>query len=128
MTVRAHHIRHKKRNRLYGSFYLDVIGAFDGALRYIFMRDEVSEAELAWYFSKLQLEPHHFQEFLKLAASNALDQAGGNYYPKLLVAIPFTPVSGPRLLVRDKENSDLLKNIMIEHIIEIVKQMTLNKS
>ncbi|PPR76946.1 MAG: hypothetical protein CFH01_01762, partial [Alphaproteobacteria bacterium MarineAlpha2_Bin1] len=45
-----------------------------------------------------------------------------NYYPKLLVAIPFTPVSGPRLLVRDKENSDLLKNIMIEHIIEIVKQ------
>ena len=32
--------------------------------------------------------------------ANALERAGGNYYPKLLVAVPFSPVPGPRLLRR----------------------------
>ncbi len=33
--------------------------------------------------------------------ANALERAGGRYYPKLQVASPFSPVPGPRLLVRD---------------------------
>ena len=32
--------------------------------------------------------------------AQAYEQAGGQYYPKLLCAVPFTPVPGPRLLVR----------------------------
>ncbi len=32
--------------------------------------------------------------------ANALERAGGRYYPKLQVAVPFSPVPGPRLLVR----------------------------
>ncbi|MDR3538557.1 MAG: GNAT family N-acetyltransferase [Acetobacteraceae bacterium] len=32
--------------------------------------------------------------------ANALDRAGGSYYPKLQVAAPFSPVPGPRLLRR----------------------------
>jgi uncharacterized protein len=32
--------------------------------------------------------------------ANAFEQAGGRYYPKLQVASPFSPVPGPRLLVR----------------------------
>ena len=32
--------------------------------------------------------------------ANAYERAGGRYYPKLQVATPFTPVPGPRLLVR----------------------------
>src|SRR3546814_11313786 len=28
-------------------------------------------------------------------------RAGGAYYPKLQLAVPFTPVPGPRLLLRD---------------------------
>ena len=32
--------------------------------------------------------------------ANALERAGGDYYPKLQVAAPFSPVPGPRLLVR----------------------------
>ncbi len=31
--------------------------------------------------------------------ANALERAGGDYYPKLQVAVPFSPVPGPRLLV-----------------------------
>jgi len=33
--------------------------------------------------------------------ADAWERAGGNYYPKLQVASPFSPVPGPRLLLRD---------------------------
>ncbi|MBB4837479.1 putative N-acyltransferase [Sphingomonas kyeonggiensis] len=35
------------------------------------------------------------------AWADAWEQAGGRYYPKLQIAVPFTPVPGPRLLLRD---------------------------
>jgi predicted N-acyltransferase len=34
------------------------------------------------------------------AWANALERAGGQYYPKLQVAVPFSPVPGPRILSR----------------------------
>jgi len=33
--------------------------------------------------------------------ADAYERAGGSYYPKLQCAVPFTPATGPRLLVRD---------------------------
>jgi uncharacterized protein len=33
--------------------------------------------------------------------ADAFERAGGNYYPKLQIAAPFSPVPGPRLLMRD---------------------------
>jgi predicted N-acyltransferase len=33
--------------------------------------------------------------------ADAWERAGGQYYPKLQIAVPFTPVPGPRLLLRD---------------------------
>ena len=33
--------------------------------------------------------------------AHAFEQAGGRYYPKLQIAVPFTPVPGKRLLTRD---------------------------
>lgn len=35
------------------------------------------------------------------AWADAYERAGGQYYPKIQVAVPFTPVPGPRLLLRD---------------------------
>lgn len=32
--------------------------------------------------------------------ADAFERAGGNYYPKLQVSVPFTPATGPRLLTR----------------------------
>ena len=32
--------------------------------------------------------------------ADAFERAGGRYYPKLQISVPFTPVTGPRLLVR----------------------------
>ncbi|MGB6938038.1 MAG: peptidogalycan biosysnthesis protein, partial [Xanthobacteraceae bacterium] len=33
--------------------------------------------------------------------AEAYARAGGSYYPKLQISVPFTPATGPRLLVRD---------------------------
>ncbi len=33
--------------------------------------------------------------------ADAFSRAGGSYYPKLQVSVPFTPVTGPRLLVKN---------------------------
>ncbi len=33
--------------------------------------------------------------------ADAFERAGGQYYPKLQVSVPFTPATGPRLLVED---------------------------
>lgn len=36
------------------------------------------------------------------AWADAWHRAGGNYYPKLQVSVPFTPAPGPRVLARDR--------------------------
>lgn len=42
---------------------------------------------------------HSYGEYVfDHAWANAFERAGGRYYPKLLGAVPFTPVPGPRLL------------------------------
>ena len=38
--------------------------------------------------------------------AQAFERAGGRYYPKLQVAVPFTPVPGPRLFVRPGPYAD----------------------
>ena len=38
--------------------------------------------------------------------ADAYERAGGRYYPKLQVSVPFTPVTGRRLLVRDDSPPD----------------------
>lgn len=40
--------------------------------------------------------------------ADAWARAGGDYYPKLQIAAPFTPVPGPRLLARDDDSARLL--------------------
>lgn len=49
------------------------------------------------------------------AWANAYERAGGRYYPKIQVAVPFTPVPGKRLLAK-KENQELAFPILIEGI------------
>lgn len=40
--------------------------------------------------------------------ADAFMRAGGAYYPKLQIAVPFTPVPGPRLLLRDPSKGPAL--------------------
>jgi predicted N-acyltransferase len=49
----------------------------------------------------LYVKSHSYGEYVfDQGWADAYERAGGNYYPKLLAAVPFTPVPGPRLLVR----------------------------
>ncbi|NOZ42084.1 MAG: N-acetyltransferase [Alphaproteobacteria bacterium] len=49
----------------------------------------------------LYLKSHSYGEYVfDHAWANAMQNAGGQYYPKLQSAVPFTPVTGPRLMVR----------------------------
>ena len=38
--------------------------------------------------------------------ADAYERAGGRYYPKLQASVPFTPATGPRLLIRDGVDAD----------------------
>ena len=38
--------------------------------------------------------------------ADAFERAGGRYYPKLQLSVPFTPVTGPRLLVADDTGNE----------------------
>ena len=40
--------------------------------------------------------------------ADAWSRAGGRYYPKLLIAVPFTPVPGPRILTDDEGTASAL--------------------
>ncbi len=49
----------------------------------------------------LYLKNHSYGEYVfDWGWADAFERAGGEYYPKLQCSVPFTPVSGPRLLVR----------------------------
>jgi hypothetical protein len=58
----------------------------------------------------LYLKSHSYGEYVfDHAWAEALERAGGDYYPKLQAAVPFTPVTGPRLLAKtDQARRDLL--------------------
>jgi len=48
----------------------------------------------------LYVKGHSYGEYVfDHAWANAYERAGGRYYPKLQLAVPFTPVTGPRLLL-----------------------------
>ncbi|WP_193171598.1 GNAT family N-acetyltransferase, partial [Nisaea nitritireducens] len=54
--------------------------------------------------------------------ADAYERAGGEYYPKLLSAVPFTPVTGPRLLCHPDVDAEAVGNILIGGLIEITKR------
>ncbi|HTS92929.1 MAG TPA: GNAT family N-acetyltransferase [Stellaceae bacterium] len=69
----------------------------------------------------LYLKSHSYGEYVfDHGWADAFERAGGSYYPKLLVAVPFTPVPGPRLLVRAGASADV-EETLIAALLEIAK-------
>ncbi len=52
--------------------------------------------------------------------ADAYERAGGSYYPKLQCAVPFTPATGPRLLVRDGAPANSA-DILIAAAVQLAK-------
>ena len=44
--------------------------------------------------------------------ADAYQRAGGRYYPKLQVSVPFTPATGPRLLIRDGVDQEQIRTAL----------------
>ncbi|HEY7297167.1 MAG TPA: GNAT family N-acetyltransferase [Xanthobacteraceae bacterium] len=54
--------------------------------------------------------------------ADAFERAGGNYYPKLQVAVPFTPATGPRLLARPGAQAESVRNALAEGLAEVCRR------
>ena len=54
--------------------------------------------------------------------AEAYVQAGGRYYPKLQIAVPFTPVPGPRLLVKPGPKAIADEELLASAAIEVARQ------
>ena len=51
--------------------------------------------------------------------ADAYERAGGRYYPKLQVSVPFTPVTGPRLLIRDGVDRDVIGGALASGLVAL---------
>lgn len=54
--------------------------------------------------------------------ADAYERAGGSYYPKLQVSVPFTPATGRRLLVRPGEDADKAEAALIAGLRALMRQ------
>ncbi|MGJ8668229.1 MAG: GNAT family N-acetyltransferase [Oceanococcus sp.] len=73
----------------------------------------------------LYLKQHSWGEFVfDFEIAQAYEQSGLNYYPKLVCAVPFTPVVGPRLLGRSPQQ---LVALAQEHATSSVHVLFVNE-
>ena len=62
----------------------------------------------------LYLKSHSQGEYIfDYGWADAFHRAGGRYYPKLLSAVPFTPATGPRLLIVDPARADAITRALV---------------
>jgi predicted N-acyltransferase len=73
----------------------------------------------------LYLKGHSYGEYVfDWAWADAYHRAGLAYYPKLLAAVPFTPVPGTRLLARD----DGVRDLLVQAVGDLARRMKLSSA
>src|SRR6187431_76297 len=60
--------------------------------------------------------------------AEAFERAGGAYYPKLQVAVPFTPVTGPRLLTKAGPLQTATRQGLVQALTEVTKSNDLSSA
>ena len=69
------------------------------------------------------LKRHSYGEFVfDWAWAAGAQRAGLRYYPKLVVAIPFTPVTGHRLLVRPDADAHIVRTALVEGLARVADE------
>ena len=58
--------------------------------------------------------------------AEAYDAAGGRYYPKLQASVPFTPVTGRRLLVRPGEDQAVHQAVLLQAAMQVTDRLGLS--
>ena len=54
--------------------------------------------------------------------AEAYERAGGRYYPKLQVAVPFTPATGRRLLARPGPQADAVRAALADALVDVCQR------
>jgi hypothetical protein len=72
----------------------------------------------------LYLKAHSYGEYVfDWSWAEAYERAGGRYYPKLQLSVPFTPVPGPRLLVRPGPQADRAREALTTALVAAARQL-----
>ena len=88
--------------------------------RHLVMEDEAGRLVAA---APMYLKSHSYGEYVfDHGWAEAYERAGRHYYPKLQVAVPFTPVTGPRLLVHPAAPSGT-REALIAGMIEVARRL-----
>jgi len=71
----------------------------------------------------LYLKSHSYGEYVfDWGWADAYERAGGSYYPKLQACVPFTPVTGPRLLVRPGAEAEAVSAALVAAMAEVARR------
>lgn len=77
----------------------------------------------------MYLKQHSYGEFVfDWSWAQAYEQNGLKYYPKVLGAIPFTPVQGPRLLVAKNQDPHEIQGLLLSSLKSLVLQNNLSSA
>jgi len=91
------------------------------APQHLSVEDEAGEVAAAM---PLYLKSHSQGEYVfDWSWADAYERAGGRYYPKLQCAAPFSPVTGPRLLVREGVDHDLGRKLLLGRALMLCERI-----
>jgi len=94
--------------------------------QFILLRDDSGHlrgAVPAW------LKGHSRGEFVfDFAWAEAHERHGLAYYPKLVVSIPWTPATGPRLLVAPGDDTGTIRAVLAEGVRDLTRQLGLSSA
>jgi predicted N-acyltransferase len=75
----------------------------------------------------LYVKSHSYGEYVfDWAWADAYQRRGLNYYPKLMSAIPFTPITSQRLLVAEVENATQIQALMVDALAQVMLKHALS--
>ena len=91
------------------------------APHHISVEDEAGEVAGV---APLYLKSHSQGEYVfDWSWADAYERAGGRYYPKLQCASPFSPVTGPRLLVREGADVELGRRLLLGGALSLTERL-----
>ena len=71
----------------------------------------------------LYLKSHSYGEYVfDWGWADAYERAGGSYYPKLQACVPFTPVTGPRLLLHPASEQPPVARALMAGMLELARR------
>src|SRR3546814_11946907 len=88
---------------------------------------DVCTSDLILGTMPLYIKGHSQGEYIfDHAWAEAYARAGGQYYPKLLSAVPFSPVTGPRFLVAPGQDGATIADALLQGARQLVQRYGLS--